>query len=414
MTPTIIVDHVWKQFQIGLAHHRLGDAFTGAWKRWRGQAAEPRREEGKFWALQDVRFTVGQGEVLGIIGRNGAGKSTMLKLLSGISNPTKGSIRTQGTMASLIEVGAGFHPDLTGRENVYLNGTILGLKRRQIAALFDEIVAFAEVERFIDTPVKRYSSGMYVRLGFAIAAHVNPDILLIDEVLSVGDIAFQQKCLARINELKRQQKTMVFISHNLNAVQRICDRAIFLSNGAVIQDGEVEPVIRAYRQQFIQREREQFQASLQREQANGGASRGLRITDVQLRDAAGAPTDSLQTGEPARIEVNYVCARRIEYPVVSISIERMDGLLCYEASTRAGGVATQPLEGQGVITLRFQALNLLPNAYRVSVEVGEAGSSAPLDLRRQGCFFTTTSSRSERGAVRLDHAWDWGRDGLSR
>ena len=199
-----------------------------------------------FWALKDVAFEINQGEVVGIIGRNGAGKSTLLKILSQITEPTKGRIEIEGRVASLLEVGTGFHPELTGRENIYLNGAILGMKRAEIKRKFDEIVSFAEIEKFLDTPVKRYSSGMYVRLAFAVAAHLEPEILIVDEVLAVGDAEFQQKCLGRMDAVAKSGRTVLFVSHNLQAVSGLTSRCLLLSSGAVVGDGDTHAILSAY------------------------------------------------------------------------------------------------------------------------------------------------------------------------
>jgi len=199
-----------------------------------------------FWALKDVSFEVKQGEVIGIIGRNGAGKTTLLKVLSRITEPTTGSFRIKGRVASLLEVGTGFHPELTGRENIFLNGAILGMTRQEIKKKFDKIVAFAEIEKFLDTPVKRYSSGMYVRLAFAVAAHLEPEILFIDEVLSVGDIAFQKKCLGKMDEVAKSGRTVLFVSHNMGAIRQLCNRGVYLQEGLVNRIGEIEPIINSY------------------------------------------------------------------------------------------------------------------------------------------------------------------------
>lgn len=407
MSRPIEFQHVWKRYQRGLTHHTLRDAIPAALKACFSRAAAPELKEGEFWALKDVHFSVEPGETLGIIGRNGAGKSTALKLLSGISKPTKGTVVTRGKLAALIEVGAGFHPDLTGRENMFLNGAIMGLKRREIRALFDQIVAFAEVESFIDTPVKRYSSGMYVRLGFAIAVHVNPDVLLIDEVLAVGDLAFQQKCFQRIHELKQQGTTMVFISHNLNAVQRICDRAILLDLGRVVKEGDVETVTQAYREQVVAKEQERFTRLHARSGADGTAASAVQITGVRLLGRSGQPVDTMELGEPLTVEVEYACTRRIEHPTVKIGIDRVDGVVCHVASTAYDGAAAPALEGRGALRLHYPAIPLLPNAYRISVELGERGRSVPLDARKHGAFFSVRSDRREGGAVHLEHRWDW-------
>jgi len=409
----VSLSHVWKRYQIGLRHHSLRDAIPSMVRRFRGRNGDPSaQEDGVLWALRDVTFDVRQGETLGIIGRNGAGKSTVLKLLSGISKQTKGTLAVQGKLAALIEVGAGFHPDLTGRENVYLNGAILGLKRAEIRRLFDQIVAFSELERFIDTPVKRYSSGMYVRLGFAIAAYINPDVFLIDEVLAVGDLTFQHKCISRIHELKQMGTTMIFISHNLPAVQRICDRAILLEGGQLVAEGAASDVIRTYRQRVVHAEQQRFAATQTRQEpSTQGAV--LRIESVQLRNAAGAVADMYHPGDPVTLDVAYACSRPVERPVVTVRIDRADGLTCHVASSLRDAAPLPKLEGCGVLSLGYEAMNLLPNGYQVAVEINEAGNPASLDRREHACFFTIAPDRNtEGGTVRLPHHWRW-RDGLT-
>src|SRR5215218_1256656 len=225
-----------------LPYRKLRTLMSGA------QSQEVKKEE--FWALNSISFEVKQGEVVGVIGRNGAGKSTLLKILSRITEPTSGELRMSGRVASLLEVGTGFHPELTGRENIYLNGAILGMSRAEIKRKFDEIVAFSEVERFLDTPVKRYSSGMYVRLAFAVAAHLEPEILIVDEVLAVGDASFQQKCLGKMRDVStRDHRTVLFVSHNMAAIQALCQRALWLDDGRVAEDGPTSEVIDYYLEQ---------------------------------------------------------------------------------------------------------------------------------------------------------------------
>ena len=402
MQPMIDVSHVSKRYQVGAIHHRLSDVLPTLFRRRGGSS----KTETEFWALKDVSFQVRKGETLGIIGRNGAGKSTMLKLLSGISKQTEGQIAVRGKLAALIEVGAGFHPDLTGRENVFLNGAILGLKRREIRALFDQIVGFAEVERFIDTPVKRYSSGMYVRLGFAIAVHIQPEILLIDEVLSVGDMAFQQKCLQRIQELKQAGTTMIFISHNINAVQRICDRAVLLRDGRLVAEGMVENVLQAYREEATKQERDRSFQTRQGQRVLLPET-GVRIEAVRLRNEHGEAAEVIATGSPMTLEVAYACSRPVARPMVTVTLDRLDGLLCHVASMNGAHFAGQPLDGRGVIRLHYPSLQLLPHTYRVSVDVREEGGLTLLDSRKHAVFFTTTSDSGELGAVHLDHQWEW-------
>ena len=240
----VVFDHVWKQFRRGERHDSLRDLIPSTVRRLLGRQA--RTETDRFWALEDVSFEVQPGEALGIIGRNGAGKSTALKLLTRILKPTSGTAVVRGRTGALIEVAAGFHPDLTGRENIFLQGAIMGMRREEIAARFDEIVEFAGVERFVDTQVKRYSSGMNARLGFSIAAHLSPDVLLIDEVLAVGDLLFQEKCYARMKKFRADGAAIVFVSHNLPAVSELCDRVLLLEHGAMVEIGSPADVIARY------------------------------------------------------------------------------------------------------------------------------------------------------------------------
>jgi lipopolysaccharide transport system ATP-binding protein len=243
------VEHLWKEYRLGLSaqgtlREALGAAAARVRRLWRTEAGPVHPE--RFWALKDVSFDVRPGGTFGVIGANGAGKSTLLKVLSRITEPTRGRAEIHGRVASLLEVGTGFHPELTGRENIYLNGAVLGMRRADIRRRFDDIVAFSGVERFLDTPVKRYSSGMYVRLAFAVAAHLEPDVLIVDEVLAVGDAAFQKKCTGKIEEVSRQGRTVLFVSHNLGMVARLCERALLLDEGSVVETGAARAVVEAY------------------------------------------------------------------------------------------------------------------------------------------------------------------------
>lgn len=250
MEDVITVDKLSKRYRLGeIGATTLKESVGRMWGRMFQGDAESERHDGEYiWALKDVSFEVKHGEVVGIIGRNGAGKSTLLKILSRITEPTSGRAIIRGRVGSLLEVGMGFHPDLTGRENIYLSGAILGMKKREIDAKFDEIVAFAELEKFIDTPVKRYSSGMYVRLGFAVAAHLEPEILLVDEVLAVGDVVFQKKCLGKMGNVAQEGRTVLFVSHNMNSIRRLCERCIWLDAGMMQMIGSVVKVVSAYEQ----------------------------------------------------------------------------------------------------------------------------------------------------------------------
>jgi lipopolysaccharide transport system ATP-binding protein len=249
----------------------------------------------EFWALRDVSFEIPRGARVGILGRNGAGKSTLLKLLSRITEPTSGRIKINGRVASLLEVGTGFHPELTGRENIFLNGAILGMSRQEVQSKFDEIVSFAEIDRFIDTPVKRYSSGMYVRLAFAVAAHIEPEILIVDEVLAVGDVKFQQKCMGKMQEVSGQGRTILFVSHNIAAIKSLCDRAVLLVAGAKLADGAVEPVVGEYLSQLGARDGE-FRTLL---------APKADVLGIRLCDAEGHELQSIDTDTEIHFTIDY-------------------------------------------------------------------------------------------------------------
>ncbi|MDP2279063.1 MAG: polysaccharide ABC transporter ATP-binding protein, partial [Nitrospirota bacterium] len=254
-----------------------------------------------FWALKDVSFEVQQGEVIGIIGRNGAGKTTLLKILSRVTEPTEGEVRISGRVASLLEVGTGFHPELTGRENIYLNGAILGMSRAEIKSKFDEIVAFAEIEKFLDTPVKRYSSGMYVRLAFAVAAHLEPEILVVDEVLAVGDAQFQKKCLGKMGEVAKGGRTVLFVSHNMGAVERLCTRAILLDHGTITQSGPVHGVVSAYLQSGMHRSGE----TTWKDPKAAPGDDVVRLRSVRAMNAQGQVSSDYKVTEPISIGVEF-------------------------------------------------------------------------------------------------------------
>jgi lipopolysaccharide transport system ATP-binding protein len=322
--PAISVRNLSKCYKLGtIGRHTLVDEAQYLWHKIRGKdpsehfskvghtATEARKVEAEqegnqeFWALQDVSFDVQPGEVIGVIGRNGAGKSTLLKILTRITEPTSGEAFINGRVASLLEVGTGFHPELTGRENVYMNGTILGMKRREIASKFDEIVAFSELEKFIDTPVKRYSSGMYVRLAFAVAAHLDPEILLVDEVLAVGDASFQKKCLGKMGDVARQGRTILFVSHNMAAIQNLCARSIFLENGTITQDGLTSHVVSCYMQKANKAANGVESLGSRTDRSGSGA---VVLTDFYLENSCGQRINAVQSGEDITI-VFYVANR---------------------------------------------------------------------------------------------------------
>ncbi len=350
--PIIEVRELSKRYLLGAIGARtLRGQIGRGWDRMRGREVEA---PGEFWALRDVSFQVMPGEVMGVVGRNGSGKSTLLKLLSRITIPTRGQIRLRGRVGSLLEVGTGFHPELTGRENVFMNGTILGMKKREVAAKFDEIVAFSGIERFIDTPVKRYSSGMSVRLAFAVAAHLEPDILIIDEVLAVGDSAFQEKCLGKMDDVARLGRTILFVSHQMGSVSRLCTRGLYLSAGRVLVDAPVEEVVETYIRENASGRAGMYVSGSERE---GTA----RVLASRLLDAEGRQAGEVDFDRPHRIEVRVDVAGQKD---VSLSLAVADSSDRRLFATR---VSVPASEGERVFRLVFPAGALLPGGYHVQL-----------------------------------------------
>jgi len=331
-------------------HDNLRDSLHHtARKLWRRARWGTSFEKEEFWALRDVSFSVQPGDVVGIIGRNGAGKSTLLKILSRITEPTAGRITLRGRVASLLEVGTGFHPELSGRENIYLNGAILGMSRVEIRRKFDEIVAFAEVERFLDTPVKRYSSGMYVRLAFAVAAHLEPEILIVDEVLAVGDIAFQKKCLGKMQDVARNEgRTVLFVSHNLNAVRQLCSTALFLANGCVQAAGPVGRMLDLYMQTAAP-------ASLSVPAPSDDLRQCAHVTSMAIETMEGRPLAVAQVGQPWRARVGFRLARPYEKFVVALGLVSTDGVAVQTAWMPPADLAAGDYEAVFEQTLALQA-----------------------------------------------------------
>jgi lipopolysaccharide transport system ATP-binding protein len=343
-------------------------------------------EAATVWALKDVSFEVPPGEILGIIGLNGAGKSTLLKILSRITEPTTGRIEIWGRVASLLEVGTGFHPELTGRENIYLNGAILGMTHREMQRKFDEIVAFAEVEKFVDTPVKRYSSGMYLRLAFAVAAHLEPEILLVDEVLAVGDAPFQRKCLGKMGEVAHSGRTVLLVSHNMGAIQGLCRSAILLARGGVIASGDAGQVVATY-----------MKAAAEDPVVSGhpavAEATDLCIERVVLRNQDGTATTDFRLGESLTVDVHYRAGRRIPRPYFWLCVESQYGAL-FEANALLDGIRPGFIEGRGVISWHFPELRLLPQIYTLHLGVrGEDASSVLMRGARVGSFQVLGTAR---------------------
>ena len=317
-----------------------------------------------MWALRDVSFEVKEGEALGIVGHNGAGKTTILKILSSITTPTQGEITVRGRLAALVEVSSGFHPELTGRENIYLHGAMLGMRRSEIRRKLDSIIEFSGVGQYTDVPVKRYSSGMYVRLGFAIAAHLDPDILLLDEVLAVGDAAFQAKCLERIAEFRKNGRTVVFISHDLAAVYRLCDRALLLSHGQVLMDGPARSIVDEYQRMSFANE-----STLVADESD--IETPAQCTSISF--SAPESPDGVRTGHPMLARLGYRTSKSIAGVVFRISLYWPSGYLCAELTTHspAGGISLEP--GAGVIEFHCPVLPVVPGLYRIDVALEAEG-----------------------------------------
>ncbi|MBI2472850.1 MAG: ABC transporter ATP-binding protein [Planctomycetes bacterium] len=341
-----------------------------------------------FYALKNINFEVKQGEAIGVVGPNGAGKSTILKLLANTIEPTSGKIITDGKISALIELGAGFHHELTGRENIYLYGSIMGLKRKEIHEKFDSIVAFAELEQFIDTPIKHYSSGMYARLGFAVAIHVNPDILLIDEVLAVGDMNFRKKCYEKLYEiLSREHTTIVFVSHDIYRVQALCKKTLFINKGCIQKIGHTPEVISYY-------ENEMNKAMILKElkpQEKRWGTGEVRITDIHLSDSAGKKTDTFKTGCSIGITINYYAARKVNSPDFRFVIQTIDGIWLICARSADCGTGISSIEGNGTVKCFFESLPLLQNIYVISIYIGSMDSQIDYDVWPNAVRFNVTA-----------------------
>jgi len=358
----------------------------------------------QFWALKRVTFNVESGETLGIIGRNGSGKSTILKLLSGTLKPDYGSVDVEGRVFGLLELGAGFHPDLSGRENIFLNGAFLGIDRQQMESLYESIVAFAELEQFIDTPIKHYSSGMYMRLGFSIAIAVRPDVLLIDEVLAVGDAAFARKCYDALADAKRDGRTMLFVSHDPILVRRFCDRVLWIEEGRVVQCGSAREVIQSYLQHVggptVGEEHKQ-------PAGDEGGAEGILLSEVMCIDELGNNTHTVSPGSSIRIRMSYSCKSMMKNVVFGCSLSRSDGLHVFESSSEDQCRDYGLDSGFGQVELLLGPLHMGPGVYNVSVGVWQVGNEKqPLHVLRQ--VLTLYMGRSEtrnRGAIFMHSRW---------
>ena len=396
-------NQVWKKFRKGEKLNSLRDMIPYLFRKALPGSNNSDLKQEEFWALKDVSFEVKKGDVLGIIGPNGGGKSTILKLLSRIMQPNKGEIKIEGKLAALIEVTAGFHPELTGRENVYLNGTILGMRKKEIDSKFEEIVEFSGIREFIDTPVKRYSSGMYSRLGFSVAAHMDPDILLVDEVLAVGDMAFQAKCTEKMRELLKSNTTIVLVSHNLSLIQNLCKRVILLNRGEIKKVGTPEEVI-PYYENIVYKEREEElkrKISSSRYKVKINAEPAISILDVFLYNGECKQKESFNVGESISIEVGYEAKEIIDNPVFSLDIIRGDGVICCSSNTRYDGVSLGNIKGKGKIKIDLGKINLAPGIYLTKISIWNKDMIHPYTIRKMDIFKIMEKGLNKQNVVFL-------------
>ena len=387
----VVVDGVSKRFRL---YHQRNQSLKAALMR----GGRAKYEE--FWALRDVSFEVPEGSMFGLMGVNGSGKSTMLKCIAKILRPDNGNITARGKLSALLELGSGFHPELSGRENVYLNGSILGLSKRELDARFDEIVDFAGVEQFIDQPVKNYSSGMYVRLGFSVAINVDPDVLLVDEVLAVGDAAFQDKCMEKFADFRRAGKTVVVVSHAMGTMRTLCDRVAWLDGGRLVEVGRPDELIDRYIDE----------GHAQRAGAGDSSRWGsgeATLTSISFVDASDAQTTKVRTGDEATIRLTYDARQRIDKPVFGLAIETLEGVYVWASNTRDADYVPDCIEGEGVVEFHIPRLMLLPGTFDISASIVDFSTTHVYDFRRHCYRFDVDpgTPRESGGLVSLGGDW---------
>jgi ABC-type polysaccharide/polyol phosphate transport system ATPase subunit len=388
---------VSKRFRL---YHERNQSLKAAFMRGR------RAKFDEFWALQDVDLHIPTGKTFGLIGHNGSGKSTLLKCLAGILVPDRGSIAVNGRVSALLELGAGFHPELSGRDNVYLNGSILGMSKKQIDRQFDEIVDFAGLETFIDSPVKNYSSGMYVRLGFSVAINVDPEILMVDEVLAVGDESFQRKCMDKFAEFQDQGRTVIIVSHALGTMRTMCDEVAWLDHGKLVAVGKPGDLVDEYT--AASHENRAESESLPEEGAGSRWGSGeVRVERVEMLDAAGAVHSSTRTGADVLFRLHYDAKKRIPRPVFGFGIHTVDGQHVTGPNTRDVEMVPDFIEGKGHVDLRVPRLMLVPGAYDVSVSVFDYPCIHPYDFRTKALRFDVEAGHPHElyGVVSLGGSW---------
>ncbi len=417
-TPVIRVRGLGKQFRLNAADRpfKIKHLLTGRLGRLFGKKAE------MFWGLRDVTFEVAPGQMIGIIGPNGSGKSTLLRLIGGVGRPDAGTLSVQGRLGALLDLGVGLQNDLSGRDNILINGVIAGLTRRQVAERFDRIVAFAELEAFLDNPLRTYSTGMRMRLAFAVATHIDPDILLIDEILSVGDFAFQSKCLEKIGRFKHKGVTMLLVSHDLEQIEKFCDTVLWLKKGGIKAFGPPREVIAAYSEEMSHETRKRTP----RDNPGGaaGAARNhdprlqlnenrfgsleVEIAGVRLADANGRPVEKISSGDPLRIEIDYMAnTAAVRAPIFGVSISRADGQICTEMMLDQNRLDVAGSRRQGTIILDVERLDLRGDTYFVDVGIYEKEWEYAYDYHWHVYPLSIESNSTRKGLVAAPHRWSW-------
>lgn len=404
----IKVEHLSKSFQLKKRYRQSLTLKSALINLLKGQrVVEPER---RFDALKNVSLEIPQGTTVGIIGSNGSGKSTLLKLIAGLHRPNAGTVDVHGRISALIELGAGFHPEFTGRENVFINGIILGLTRREVYEKFDDIVRFAELEEFIDNPVKTYSSGMYMRLAFAIAVAVDPEILLIDEILAVGDANFQRKCQNKMNAFKADGKTIVIVTHDLSALERYCDKVLWLDHGEVQAFGDVQAVMTSYLEHVADQQRENLllthdDESLKSRKRKRWGSKEAEITSVEFLNHAQQPCYLYKTGDSMTIEIVYKAYQPVENPVFGVGIFRDDETYCYGTNTHLEKIAIPTLNGEGRVRFHIEHLELTEGRYFLDVAI-HTKDGLPYDYQTHAYSFEVMSLIKDLGVYRPAHRWE--------
>jgi len=409
--PAIEIENLSRIYRKYSEQHRFKTFKSAILK---GDLFKSLKSDEKVMALDNISFKVEKGTTFGVIGENGSGKSTLLKVVSGISKPTSGRVLVNGKVSALIELGAGFHPEITGRENIYINGVMLGLSREEIDKKFNDIVRFAELEDFIDAPVKTYSSGMYMRLGFSIAINVNPDVLLVDEVLAVGDASFVPRCLERIDEFRRRKKTILFVSHDLITVEKICDRVAWLKNGKMKALGDPKRVIDQYIQDVKSKKEKDFEKKQQEEEAQGDldqerrenrwGNREIEIEKVRLMDLSGREKRVFTPSDGMVIEMDFHTKDSIKDFVFGIGMFNSQGVCCYGTNTVLEGFKSESVQGRGKVSFLIKSLDLINGTYYLDV-AAHRQDGFPYDYHRNLYSFMISSKFIDSGIYRPQHSW---------